>query len=93
MMPGHSESVMRRLRRAWVAALLLWEPIDRRSRGSEPGFGDRVIADKSAPTGKSQAKKNPPSFEDGLFRYKAPGGDLLLHGLSHTTIGACAFHF
>ena len=24
-----------------------------------------------------QAKKNPPSEEDGLFRYKAPGGDLL----------------
>ena len=24
---------------------------------------------------------------------KAPGDDLLLHGLSHTTIGAVAFHF
>ena len=24
---------------------------------------------------------------------KAPGDDLLLHGLGHTTIGACAFHF
>ena len=24
---------------------------------------------------------------------KAPGDDLLLHGLSHTTIGAAAFHF
>ena len=27
------------------------------------------------------------------FRGKAPGDDLLLHGLSHTTIGAAAFHF
>ncbi|WP_435013346.1 hypothetical protein, partial [Xanthomonas arboricola] len=24
---------------------------------------------------------------------KAPGDDLLSHGLSHTTIGAAAFHF
>ena len=24
---------------------------------------------------------------------EAPGGDLLLHGLSHTTIGAAVFHF
>ena len=27
------------------------------------------------------------------FGDKAPGDDLLLHGLSHTTIGAAAFHF
>ena len=27
------------------------------------------------------------------FWGKAPGDDLLLHGLSHTTIGAVAFHF
>ena len=27
------------------------------------------------------------------FRGKAPGDDLLLHGLGHTTIGAAAFHF
>ena len=27
------------------------------------------------------------------FWDKAPGDDLLLHGLSHTTIGAVAFHF
>ena len=26
------------------------------------------------------------------FRDEAPGNDLLLHGLSHTTIGAGAFH-
>ena len=37
----------------------------------------RGIAAEAAPTGKSQAKKNPPSFEGGLFGYKAPGGDLL----------------
>ncbi len=30
---------------------------------------------------------------DPAFWGKAPGDDLLLHGLSHTTIGAVAFHF
>jgi hypothetical protein len=35
--------------------------------------------------------KNPRPFDRG-FLYKAPGSDLLLHGLSHTTIGAGAFH-
>ena len=39
----------------------------------------------------AQKKKAGP---DGpAFWGKAPGDDLLLHGLSHTTIGACAFHF
>ena len=37
-------------------------------------------------------KKNPRSFDRG-FLDKAPGSDLLSHGLSHTTIGAGAFHF
>ena len=37
-------------------------------------------------------KGNPQPYGWG-FGDKAPGDDLLLHGLSHTTIGACAFHF
>lgn len=40
----------------------------------------------------SRAKRNPPSIRiEGSG--KAPGDDLLSHGLSHTTIGAAAFHF
>ena len=38
-------------------------------------------------------KNKPPIMSDRGFGYKAPGSDLLLHGLSHTTIGAGAFHF
>ena len=37
-------------------------------------------------------KENPQPYGWG-FLGKAPGDDLLLHGLSHTTIGAAAFHF
>jgi hypothetical protein len=37
--------------------------------------------------------KQNPQRELGVLRFKAPGDDLLLHGLSHTTIGAVAFHF
>jgi hypothetical protein len=37
-------------------------------------------------------KKNPAQCWAG-FSVEAPGGDLLLHGLGHTTIGAGAFHF
>ena len=29
----------------------------------------------------------------GLYRYLVPGGVLLSHGISHTTIGANTFHF
>src|SRR6476469_5973788 len=36
-------------------------------------------------------KRTPPRFRGGVLG-KAPGDDLLLHGLSHTTIGAGAFH-
>ena len=40
----------------------------------------------------SSATKNPPTVRSvGLD--EAPGSDLLSHGLSHTTIGAGAFHF
>ena len=38
-------------------------------------------------------KKKPPSPLGWRVSVKAPGSDLLLHGLSHTTIGAGAFHF
>ena len=38
-------------------------------------------------------KKQTPSAREGVCFYKAPGSDLLSHGLSHTTIGAGAFHF
>ncbi len=37
-------------------------------------------------------KGNPRPCGTGVWD-KAPGDDLLLHGLSHTTIGAAAFHF
>ena len=40
----------------------------------------------------SLTKEEGHPFRDGLLG-KAPGDDLLLHGLSHTTIGAVAFHF
>ena len=40
------------------------------------------------------AQKQTPSRYTGWgFGDKAPGDDLLSHGLSHTTIGAAAFHF
>ena len=40
----------------------------------------------------SRATKNPQTEGSGGLD-EAPGSDLLSHGLSHTTIGACAFHF
>src|SRR5438477_7369273 len=39
-----------------------------------------------------RAKEKPPDHRSGGFD-EAPGSDLLSHGLSHTTIGASAFHF
>ena len=39
-------------------------------------------------------KKTKPQLDElGFCFYKDPGDDLLLHGLSHTTIGATVFHF
>src|SRR5690606_40457896 len=38
-------------------------------------------------------KQTPHRRPAGGLRDKAPGDDLLSHGLSHTTIGAAAFHF
>ena len=45
------------------------------------------------PTVSLRPKKNAGSNEGSGVWFKAPGDDLLLHGLSHTTIGAVAFHF
>ena len=42
--------------------------------------------------GHTAQRKTPPPCGDGVLG-KDPGDDLLLHGLSHTTIGAGAFHF
>ena len=39
------------------------------------------------------AKTKPRLGRGGVLRDKDPGDDLLLHGLSHTTIGAAVFHF
>lgn len=38
-------------------------------------------------------QKETPSPDGLRVSGKAPGDDLLSHGLSHTTIGAAAFHF
>ena len=56
------------------------------------GCGMRVRSD-GAVLRIGRAKKKAGSFWDPAFWGKAPGDDLLLHGLSHTTIGAVAFHF
>ena len=43
--------------------------------------------------GGTRNKEKPPIFRSRVLGDKAPGSDLLSHGLSHTTIGAGAFHF
>ena len=40
---------------------------------------------------RTRKSKRPPRLGAAFF-FKAPGSDLLSHGLSHTTIGAGAFH-
>ena len=42
-------------------------------------------------TTRTRKSKRPPLLGAAFF-CKAPGSDLLSHGLSHTTIGAGAFH-
>ena len=42
--------------------------------------------------GSGVAQRQTPFTRKGVCFYKAPGSDLLSHGLSHTTIGAGAFH-
>ena len=49
----------------------------------------RQRRDKIARTGK---RKTPAGFPAGVW-FEALSDDLLSHGLSHTTIGAGAFHF
>ena len=68
-------------------------PLVRRARSGGHGgqSGLRFDAGSSLP-GRWSKKRTPPRFRGGVLR-KAPGDDLLLHGLSHTTIGAAAFHF
>ena len=53
--------------------------------------GMAANADRARFCGRAK-RRRPDPFGSGLLG-KAPGDDLLLHGLSHTTIGACAFHF
>src|SRR5215469_9591612 len=43
-------------------------------------------------TARTHKRQRPPQGR-ALSFYEAPGSDLLSHGLSHTTIGAGAFHF
>ena len=40
----------------------------------------------------ARQKKTPDPFGPGVW-FEAPGDDLLSHGLSHTPLGAGAFHF
>ena len=46
-----------------------------------------------APENMGLAKKENPAAHAAGFSGVNPGDDLLSHGLSHTTIGAAAFHF
>ncbi len=50
------------------------------------------VTRRAAGAGKRAQRKGPAACAAGPSG-KAPGDDLLLHGLSHTTIGAAAFHF
>lgn len=51
-----------------------------------------VVAASPSKTRCLQKKENPAAHAAG-FSGVNPGDDLLSHGLSHTTIGAAAFHF
>src|SRR6188472_4230101 len=58
--------------------------------GPRPTLAWRRQAARGPLPGAQKAKGHP--FRGGPFLFEAPGSDLLLHGLSHTTIGAGAFH-
>src|SRR6188768_1238572 len=58
--------------------------------GPRPTLAWRRQAARGSLPGAQKAKGHP--FRGGPFLFEAPGSDLLLHGLSHTTIGAGAFH-
>ena len=60
-------------------------------RKASVGDGAGVAACLQEASTRAQ-QKAPPDFS-GRAWGKALSGDLLLHGLSHTTIGAAAFHF
>ena len=57
--------------------------------GSFCGTPTRFVRHAAFPP---RQRERPDPVGSGLSG-KAPGDDLLLHGLSHTTIGAAAFHF
>ena len=67
-----------------------WRYWSRGGGAAEPqGCGEcRQAQERLRPT-----KKQSPRTRCGGFGDKGPGDDLLSHGLSHTTIGAGAFHF
>lgn len=52
----------------------------------------KLLPQVQVETGCLQKKENPAAHAAG-FSGVNPGDDLLSHGLSHTTIGAAAFHF
>ena len=52
----------------------------------------KLLPQVQVETGCLQKKENPAAHAAG-FSGINPGDDLLSHGLSHTTIGAAAFHF
>ena len=52
----------------------------------------KLLRQVQVETGCLQKKENPAAHAAG-FSGVNPGDDLLSHGLSHTTIGAAAFHF
>lgn len=52
----------------------------------------KLLRQVQVETGCLQKKENPAAQAAG-FSGVNPGDDLLSHGLSHTTIGAAAFHF
>ena len=62
----------------------------RRTLDLVPGFDRRVQG--LAGVDFLWRKEKPRSMSCGVLG-KDPGDDLLLHGLSHTTIGAAVFHF
>ena len=61
-----------------------------------PGLSRRVCCPATTPFRGSRGhacNKKAEQSETARLLEEAPGNDLLLHGLSHTTIGAGAFHF
>ena len=76
----------------WLAPWLRVEPLhaSRESPGTMLGHG--VAGQRPALPACSAHKEKPRCVSSGVLGIN-PGDDLLSHGLSHTTIGAAAFHF